>query len=221
MRSTNRLIIVVGIVVVVLTALVCTGAPAAAQKSGTQPDGAPITPPKASNPQGAETQSSAPGARSQEVPAAETAGQPIEATGQPLEADSRQMAAPTIQFSISINTVDFGGGPMTPQATPYTQPFTTAVNSNTSWRISVTKDHDLQGAVETVPSGNFSFSAVGPAGRTSYQAPAGTEFGTDVLAVEGTKGGHLISTITYSLIVPWSIEADSYSATHTYTAMSI
>ena len=229
MRSMNRLIIVVGIAVVVLTAFVCTGALAAAQKRGTQPAGAPITPPKASNPQGAETQSSAPAANSAEAPVAETAGQPIEmvgqqvdTAGQPIGADSREMAAPpTIQFSISVSTVNFGGGSLTPQATPYTQPFTTAVNSNIPWRVSVTKDHDLQGAAELIPSSDFSFSAVGPAGGTTYQAPAGTQFGTDVLAVEGTRGSNLTTTITYSLIVPWSIQADSYSATHTYTAMSI
>lgn len=229
MRSKNRLIIVVGIAVVVLTAFVCTGALAAAQKRGTQPAGAPITPPKASSPQSAETQSSAPAANSPEAPVAETAGQPIEmvgqqvdTAGQPIEADSREMAAsPTIQFSISVSTVDFGGGLLTPQATPYTQLFTTAVNSNASWRISVTRDHDLQGTVEIVPSENFTFLAVGPAGNTTYQAPTGTQFGTDVLAVEGTKGGHLTSTITYSLIVSWGVEADNYSATHTYTAMSI
>jgi len=215
MRSKNRLIIGVGIAVVVLNALASTGALAAAQKSGTQPAGAPITPPKASNPQSGETQSSAPGAISQGTPVAEP-------TGQPIEADSREMAAPpTIQFSISVSTVDFGGGSMTPQATPYTQLFTTAVNSNSSWRISVTQDHDLQGTVETVPSENFTFSAVGHAGNTTYEAPTGTQFGTDVLAVEGTRGGHLTSTITYSLIVSWGVEADNYSATHTYTAMSI
>ena len=139
-----------------------------------------------------------------------------------MEADSRTMSAPpTIQFSISVSTVDFGGGSLTPQATPYTQPFTTAVNSNMSWRVSVTKDHDLQGTVQSVPSGNFTFSAVGPAGTTTYQAPTGTQFGTDVVVVEGTRGGNLTTTITYSLLVPWSIEADSYSAAHTYTAMNI
>jgi hypothetical protein len=130
-------------------------------------------------------------------------------------------APPTIQFSISVSNVNFGGGSLTPQEDPYVQAFTISVNSNTSWRISVTKDHDLQGTAQTVPSGNFSFSAEGPAGQTTYQAPTGTQFGTDVLAVEGTRGNNLTSTITYMLMVPWSIEADSYSATHTYTAMSI
>ena len=214
MQSMNRLIIKAGTVAVVLIALACTGALAAAKTSRTQPASAPMTAPKASKPQSPGIQNSAPGVLPQGTPVAEPAAQP-------LQADSRQMAAPTIQFSISVGTVNFGGGSLTPQATPYTQPFTTAVNSNTSWRISVTKDHDLQGTVETVPSSNFSFSAVGPAGNTTYQAPTGTEFGTDVLAVEGTRGGHLTSTITYSLIVSWGVEADNYSATHTYTAMSI
>ena len=184
MRSMNRLIIVVGIAVVVLTvtALACTGALAAAKTSRTQPAGAQMTTPKASNPQSPAIQNSAPGVIRQETPVAQPAGQPI-------QADSRTMSAPTIQFSISVSTVNFGGGSLTPQATPYTQLFTTTVNSNMSWRVSVTKDHDLQGTVQSVPSGNFTFSAVGPAGRTSYQAPAGTQFGTDVVVVEGNRGG--------------------------------
>jgi hypothetical protein len=208
----NKLIIKVGTALVVLTvtALACTGALAAAQKRGTQLAGAPINPPKSSNPQ-----SPTPEATSQEAPAGEAAPQS-------LEADPLEMAAPpSLQFKMSTNTVNFGGGPLVPQSTPYTQLVTASINSNTSWRIFVTKDHDMQGTVEPVASQDFTFSAVGPAGRTTYQAPTGTQFGTDVLVVEGTRGSNLQTAVTYSLLLQWSLLADNYSATQTYTALQI
>ena len=209
----------------VLAALACTGAYAVPQESGTMPAGAPVTSQPASNPQDAETQSSVPqstGTQSS-VPRAEGPQAPVEKTvGNKTETNSRELtAAPMIQFSISISTVNFGGGLLAPQASPYTQSFTTTVNSNTSWRISVTRDHDLQGVAGTIPSANFTFSAAGPAGKTTYQAPAGTSFGANVRAVDGARGSSLVSTITYGLVVSWSVQADAYSATHIYTAMSI
>ena len=219
MRTNNGVIAAVEIGV--LMVFMFSGAPACAQTSEAGPRGAPGTVPRASSPQNTETESSAPESESKTLEGQEKAGHIFGTTDQTLEADSRELAAPIIQFSISSSTVDFGGGPLTPQETPYTQQFTTTINSNTSWRISVSQDHELQGSGGTIPSDNFSFYAEGPEGKTTYQAPTGTQFGTDVLAVEGTRGSNLAATVTYMLFVPWSVEADNYAATHTYTAMSI
>lgn len=130
-------------------------------------------------------------------------------------------AAAVLQFAISTSAVNFGGGALQPRETPYTQTVTATLNSNASWRIIVSKDGDLRGTVQSIPSENFTFSAQGPPGRTTYQAPPGTQFGTDTRVTDGTRGGNLRTTITYSLRVPWELEADAYSATHTYTAIQI
>jgi hypothetical protein len=127
-------------------------------------------------------------------------------------------AAPMLQFAISTGTIDFGGL-LTPGI--YSQSLTAVVNSNQTWRILVTKGGDLTGASGSIPSSFFTVGAVGPVGYTTYQAPAGTEFGTDTLVVAGTRGANLATTITYRLSVPWTIAPDSYSAAHTYTAVQI
>lgn len=157
---------------------------------------------------------------------AQTVSQPA-AQSAPTEEDSvtdmeREAAAPpSLQLAISSSSVDFGGGPLEPGDTPYAQSIDATVNSSRSWRILVTKDGDLQGGTQTIPSANFTFSATGPSGRTIYQAPAGTEFGTNTRVVEGTRGSNLATAISYSLTIPWELEPDTYSAVHTYTALQI
>ena len=135
--------------------------------------------------------------------------------------DVSAQAAGVIQLSMTEASVNFGGGLLTPRETPYAQPITAVVNSNKAWRITVTKDRNLTGGTESIPSGNLTFTATGPSGKTTYQAPAGTEFGSNTRVVEGTRGNGLSTTITYSLLVPWELEPDTYTASHTYTATQI
>lgn len=137
------------------------------------------------------------------------------------EADSVLQAAPMVQLGLSTSTVNFGAGTLQPRHTPYTQSITATVNSNAPWRLSVSKDHDLLGTIDSIPSAGLTFSAAGPPGKTTYAAPAGTEFGGNTRVVEGIRGSNLMTAITYSLAVPWEIEPDTYSATHIYTASLI
>ncbi len=135
------------------------------------------------------------------------------------EMETQLLGAPMLQFALSASTVNFGGS-MAPGQT-YTQTVTASINSNQTWRISVTKSGDLTGTTDSIPSSYFTFGAVGPAGKTTFQAPAGTQFGTDTLVVAGDRGGNMSTSITYRLSVPWEVAPDSYSASHTYTAVQI
>lgn len=124
--------------------------------------------------------------------------------------------APTLQLNMPTTAVDFGGGPLE-AGQNYNQAITASINSNKAYRLAVTKDHDLQGPTESIPSASFTFGATLPAGGT-YNAPAGTEFGTATRVVEGARGNNRSTTITYSLTVPWDQAPETYTATHTYTA---
>lgn len=154
---------------------------------------------------------------------------PLDATAKPEgsavtdeETEARAAAAsPSLQLAISASSVDFGGGPLQPRETPYTESLTATVNSNRSWRILVTKDGDLSSATQSIPSADFTFSASGPAGRTIYEAPAGTEFGANTRVVDGTRGSGLATIVNYSLSIQWELEPDVYSAVHMYTALQI
>jgi hypothetical protein len=130
-------------------------------------------------------------------------------------------AAPTIEFRLSSSTVNFGGGTLEPRTALYTDTLGATVNANMPWRISVSKDRDLTSASGVIPSENLTFAVSGPAGKTTYAAATGTQFGTNVRVVEGTRGSNLMTTITYRLNVPWTLAPDTYSATHMYTAMLI
>ncbi len=153
---------------------------------------------------------------------AETAPVPDAGSTPQEDSEARQAAAPpSIQLTMSTPTVNFGGGMLQPREAPYTQSIAATINSNKPWRILVTKDGDLRVGAQTVPSANFTFSATGPAGKTAYEAPAGTQFGANVRVAEGTRGSGLATTINYSLTIPWELEPDAYSATHTYTALQI
>jgi hypothetical protein len=160
------------------------------------------------------------------VDAAREADAPPDDAAQPAEDSVTDMereaaAPPSLQLAISSSSVDFGGGPLQPRDTPYTQSITATINSNRSWRILVTKNGDLHGGTQTIPSANFTFSATGPAGRTIYEAPSGTQFGTNTRVVEATRGSNLAVSINYSLSIPWELEPDTYSAVHTFTALQI
>lgn len=166
--------------------------------------------------------SSAPTANAPVPPAPDPGTQPVSPQAPDAQPDVEAQltaSAPMLQFSLSMGIVNFGGS-LSPGQT-HAQSITAVVNSNQTWRISVTKSGDLQGASGSIPSSYFTFGAVGPAGRTTYQAPAGTEFGTDTLVVAGNRGSNMGTTIAYRLTVPWDLEADSYSAAHTYTAVQI
>lgn len=131
---------------------------------------------------------------------------------------SAQIAA-TIQLDMPDTTVDFGGAALAAGST-YGDSITATVNSNRAWRLDVTKDQDLTGVVDSdvIPSGNLTFGAAGNNYVPTYAAPAGTQFGTNTVVVEGARGTSLQSTISYSLVVPWDVLPDTYTATHTYTA---
>jgi hypothetical protein len=204
---------------VLLVFLACAGSLASARGTGQSPAAQSSSPQRAAAP--AVSAPAAPTA-SAPAPAASTPEPPPAAPAEPIalpgvEAELNA-AAPMLQFAISSGTIDFGGS-LTPGT--YTQSLTAVVNSNQTWRISVTKSGDLTGASGSIPSSYFTFGAVGPAGKTTYQAPAGTEFGTDTLVVAGNRGANLATTITYRLSVPWTIAPDSYSTAHTYTAVQI
>ncbi len=217
MKRKHRIIErVVGTAVVLLVLLALVGPAVSAQTTGESPGT------KSSNPQttGAPT-SSAPTTSAPPPAASPPDTQPASPAAPVAEPgiEEQLLGAPMLQFALSTSTVDFGGS-MSPGHV-YTQTVTAAINSNQAWRISVTKSGDLQGATGSIPSSYFTFGAVGPAGFTTYQAPAGTEFGTDTLVVSGTRGSNMTTAITYRLSVPWTLAPDSYSAAHTYTAVQI
>ena len=144
------------------------------------------------------------------------------ADAEPIRETERVMgAAPRINFRLSSSAVNFGGGTIEPSFSRYTDVLYATINANKAWRLSVSKDHDLTGVSGTIPSENLTFAAEGPPGKTTFAATPGTQFGTNTGVVEGTRGSFLTTTITYSLNVPWTLEPDTYSATHTYTAMLI
>jgi len=213
MTGTKRLIAGVNAGAVLLALLVSAG-PLASIRGAGQSSSAPSTTPRTAG----ATTDSAPGPAAQPpVTQPSTPGPP--AAEPALQAQVVQAAAPTLQFSLSGGTMSFGGS-LTPGQS-YAQSAGATVNSSMSWRISVTKASDLQGASGSIPSAYFTFGAEGPAGHTTYQAPAGTEFGTDTLVVSGTRGSGMATTITYRLTVPWNVAADTYSASHIYTAVQI
>ncbi len=222
-RSLKTVFTTLTVAVAALWLVVAFGAFACAQ-TGSQPSADSVAPPAVT---GAPTaDSSAPVDSAPSADVTRESDSPSDATVQPGEDSVTEMerqaaAPPSMQLAISSSSVDFGGGALNPRETPYTQSLTATINSNRSWRILVTKDGDLHGATQTIPSSDFTFSATGPAGRTIYQAPAGTQFGTDIRVVDGTRGSNLTTTVSYSLRVPWELEPDNYSAVHTYTALQI
>lgn len=133
------------------------------------------------------------------------------------DVDVSASVASTLQLNMPTTTVDFGGGPLESGQT-YTQAISASVNSNRGWSLRVTKDHDLQGVTESIPSSALTFGATSGDVRVTFKAPAGTTFGTGTLVVQGTRGSGISSSIGYSLSVPWDQEPDTYTATHTYTA---
>lgn len=124
---------------------------------------------------------------------------------------------PTIQLNMPTTTVDFGGGSLEPGQN-YGQVISATVNSNRDWQLAVTKDQDLTSGSDTIPSANLTFGATAVNFTETYEAPAGTEFGTDTVVVSGNRGGGLDTNISYSLDVPWTVPDGVYTATHTYTA---
>ena len=126
---------------------------------------------------------------------------------------------PTIELTMPTTSVTWTGAQALP-GTTVTAPITATINSNKAYALKVTQDHVLTGigtTPPTIPTADFTFGATMPTGGT-YNAPAGTQFGTAVRVIEGARGSGLSTTITYSLTVPWDQAPDTYSATHTYTA---
>ena len=125
----------------------------------------------------------------------------------------------TLELNMPTTSVTWTGAQAIP-GTTVTAPITATINSNKAYALKVTQNHVLTGTGATPPtiaSVNFTFGATNPTGGT-YNAPAGTEFGTAVRVIEGARGSGLSTTITYSLVVPWDQAPDTYTATHTYTA---
>ena len=125
----------------------------------------------------------------------------------------------TLELTMSTTSVTWNGATAIP-GTTVTAPITATINSNKPYALTVTQDRLLTGTgtpQPTIASGNFTFGATIPTGGT-YNAPAGTEFGTATRVIEGARGSGLSTTITYSLTVPWDQTPDTYTATHTYTA---
>jgi hypothetical protein len=123
----------------------------------------------------------------------------------------------TIELSMPTTSVTWGAAV---PGTIMTSDITASINSNKAYALKVTENHVLTGTgatPPTIPSADFTFGATLPAGGT-YNAPAGTQFGTDVSVVAGARGSARSTTISYSLNVPWDQAPDTYTATHTYTA---
>lgn len=122
-----------------------------------------------------------------------------------------------LQLDMPTTAVTFGT--VNPGDPAVTRNITATINSNKAYALKVTKNHDLQnaGGTQTIPSSYLTFGATMPAGGT-YNAPSGTQFGTDTEVIAGARGSGRSTTITYSLSVPWDQEPDAYTATHTYTA---
>jgi len=126
--------------------------------------------------------------------------------------------SPTVRLTMSETLVDFGGGPMEPGL--QTEDITATVSSNRGWDLKVTKSQDMTGVAHSmvIPSASFTFGASTGDARVTYTAPASTQFGTDVTVCSGNRGGNMDTTVSYSLDIPWDVEPDTYTATHTYTA---
>lgn len=136
----------------------------------------------------------------------------------PTDVSVTATVSSTVQLNMPTTAVDFGGPLEAGQN--YQQAITASINSNKNWRLAVTKNRDLTGAVslEVIPSANLTFETTSADPKVTVKAPAGTQFGTDTVVCEGTRGSGISSTITYSLSVPWDLAPDTYTATHTYTA---
>ena len=126
--------------------------------------------------------------------------------------------SPAVRLTMSETLVDFGGGALEPGL--QTEDISASISSNRGWDLKVTKSQDMTGAVLSgvIPSANFTFGASSADGRVTYAAPASTQFGTDVTICSGNQGGNIDTTVSYSLDIPWDMEPDTYTATHTYTA---
>jgi len=124
---------------------------------------------------------------------------------------------PTLQLNMPTVSVTWTGAQAIP-GTTVTAPITASVNSNRTWTLKVTANHELQnaGASETIPSADFTFTSTAPPSGTGQ--PTNTEFGTDITVATGVRGSSQSTTITYRLAVPWDQAPDTYTATHTYTA---
>ncbi len=139
------------------------------------------------------------------------------------------VAAPTIQLSMSAD-VDWGSI-STPLAAgnvvAYTDTTVASVSSNKNWNLIVHKDHDLQWNTDTIPSTDLTYGVTSSDPEVQDPQASGTEFGTSASptnvcggATPCTRGANLSVTVTYSLLMPWTAEADQqYTATHTYTAV--
>ncbi len=129
--------------------------------------------------------------------------------------------APAIALSMSKSTVDFGSGVTALQpGSTYADSTTATVNSNKIWSLKVTKSGDLTFGAFTIPSANLTYGSTttDPVNVLNVQA-AGTQFGTTSTNVCNAclRGSGLPVTINYSLVVPWSVDPGTYTATHTYT----
>jgi hypothetical protein len=127
---------------------------------------------------------------------------------------------PTIQLSVSGGPVDYGSLP--PGSTNTSKTLAVGINSNKTWNLFVAKNHDLQNGTNLIPSADFKFLGEGAGSGVTIDAGAYTEFGgTNTQIAHGTRGASRNLTVRYSLMVPWDVEGDdanSYTATHTYTA---
>ncbi|MBU4273895.1 MAG: hypothetical protein KJ907_08355 [Actinobacteria bacterium] len=138
----------------------------------------------------------------------------------PTDVSVSANVAATITLDMPTTVVNFGAGPLAPGAV-YNQAIDATVSSNKGWSLDVRKNQDLTGAVslEVMPSSNLTFTSDSANPRVTQKRTTATEFpAADDYAVQGTRGGAILSTISYSLDVPWELEPDTYTATHTYTA---
>jgi hypothetical protein len=127
-----------------------------------------------------------------------------------------------LRLTMTETAIDWGGATLENGQT-YNDSTTARVSSNKGWNLVVTKSQDLTGVTfsDVIPSTDLTFEATSSDGRVTYVAPAGTEFGTDVTVCSVNRGGNIDTDVSYTLDVPWELEPDTYSATHTYTASQI
>lgn len=134
--------------------------------------------------------------------------------------------AATVTLDMPVTAVNFGGGNLS-AGQVYTQnDITATVSSNNTWVLNVNKggvSGDLVGATpppDTIPSANFTYTSASADPKVTDKRTSNTQFpAADDWSVKGNRGGAILSTISYRLDVPWEVKPDSYTATHTYTAI--
>jgi hypothetical protein len=127
--------------------------------------------------------------------------------------------APTIQLTVA-SPVNFGAA-LAPGST-YNASTTATVSSNKSWGMTVTAGSLLTQGLFTIPSANLTYGVTSSDGKVKGMEAGPTQFAltplTSNVCAGSDRGAAETLSVNYSLVVPWDVEAGSYTASHTYTA---